>query len=59
MCTGFLTVSVVPSPKFHCQIVGTLVVVSVNVTVSGAVPDVGVPENDAVGGVIVAADTTI
>ena len=61
MWIGFLTVAftMLPSPKFHCQIVGPFVVVSVKVTVNGAVPNVGVPVNDAVGGVIAAADTTI
>ena len=40
---------VLPSPNVQSQLVGTLIVVSVNATVSGAVPFVGVPENPATG----------
>ena len=38
-----------PSPKFHDHDFGVLVDVSVNVTVNGAVPDVGVPVKPATG----------
>jgi hypothetical protein len=38
------------SPKFHDQEVGVLVELSVKVTESGAVPEVGVPEKAATGG---------
>lgn len=41
--------TLLPSPKVHVQVVGALVVESVNVTVSGAIPEVGVPVNDATG----------
>jgi hypothetical protein len=41
LCDGFLRVAVPPSPKFQSHEVGELVDVSVNVTVSGIVPDVG------------------
>ncbi|MCX6696836.1 MAG: hypothetical protein NTV84_04615 [Methanoregula sp.] len=34
---------VLPSPKFQIHEVGVLVDLSVNVTVNGAVPEVGVP----------------
>jgi hypothetical protein len=40
LCTGFLTVEVLLSPKFQDQAVGLLVPLSVNVTVIGAFPDV-------------------
>ena len=46
-----------PSPKFQLHDVGDPVELSVNCTVRGAVPDVGVPENAATG--IVAAFTVI
>jgi hypothetical protein len=42
---------VVPSPKFQSQEVGEPVLVSVNVTVSGAFPEVGIAVNEATGGV--------
>ncbi len=41
LCDGFLRVAVPPSPKVQAQEVGELVEVSVNVTVSGFVPEVG------------------
>jgi len=41
------------SPKFHAHEVGELVDVSVNATVSGAVPEVGVPVKLATGGGVV------
>ena len=41
------------SPKFHAHDVGELVEVSVNATVSGAVPDVGIPVKLATGGGVV------
>ena len=40
LCTGFLAVEVLLSPKFQDQAVGLLVLLSVNVTVIGAFPDV-------------------
>ena len=40
---------VVPSPKSQAHAVGPPVDVSVKDTTSGAVPDVGVPVNDADG----------
>src|SRR5437868_6659779 len=46
---GFCAVEVEPSPKFHDQAVGVFVEVSVNVTLSGAAPDVGEVVNDATG----------
>ena len=53
MNDGFCAVeSTVPSFwKSHCQAVGEPVEVSLNATVSGAVPDVGVALNAAVGAV--------
>jgi hypothetical protein len=41
LCDGFSRVAVPPSPKVQAHEVGELVDVSVNVTVSGFVPDVG------------------
>ena len=55
---GFLAVLELPSPNDQLQEVGVFVDESVNVTVNGAVPEVGVPENPATG-VIVAAATLI
>ena len=51
-CTGFLIVLLVvlPSPKIHNHDVGVFVELSVNVTVKGRLPDVGVPLNPATGG---------
>ena len=49
MCTGFLEVDVVPSPKVQFQLVGEFVELSVNVTVNGALPEVGVLEKFATG----------
>jgi hypothetical protein len=46
---GFWAVDVPPSPNDHAHDVGLPVDVSVNVTGSGAVPDVGVAVNDATG----------
>jgi hypothetical protein len=43
VCTGFLVADVDPSPKDQFHEVGEFVELSVNVTVNGAVPDVGVP----------------
>ena len=40
---------VFPSPKFQLQLVGVLIELSMNVTVSGFVPDVGEPEKPATG----------
>jgi hypothetical protein len=42
-------VEVPPSPKFQDQEVGLFVEVSVKLTGSGAVPEVGVPEKPATG----------
>ncbi|OQA58290.1 MAG: hypothetical protein BWY45_01258 [Euryarchaeota archaeon ADurb.Bin294] len=48
VCEGFAIIpSVVPSPKSHAHMVGLPVDVSVNWTVSGAVPDVGVAVKSA------------
>ncbi len=46
---GFCTVLVALSPKAQDQEVGVLVEESVKVTLSGAVPEVGVPEKLATG----------
>jgi len=40
---------VLPSPNFQAQEVGLLVLLSVNVTVNGAFPDVGNAEKAATG----------
>jgi hypothetical protein len=42
-------VELVPSPKFHAQLVGDPVEVSVNVAVNGVRPDVESTVNDATG----------
>jgi hypothetical protein len=55
---GFWAVLVLPSPNDQLQEVGVFVDESVNETLNGAVPEVGVPENPATG-VIVAAATLI
>ena len=52
MCVGFWSVDVPPSPKFQFQLVGVPVDVSVNVTESGAVPEVGVPVKLATDGCV-------
>ena len=49
MNDGLWTVLVFPSPKFQLHDVGELDEVSVNCTVRGAVPDVGVPLKLATG----------
>jgi hypothetical protein len=49
VCAGLWVVSVVPSPKFHDQLVGLPVDVSVNCTVNGVRPSVESAVNDAVG----------
>jgi hypothetical protein len=49
MCVRFWSVDVLPSPKLQFHVVGVLVEVSLNWTVSGAVPVVGVPEKLATG----------
>ena len=49
MCDGFFSVLELPSPKSQLQLVGMLVELSVNVTVNGAVPEVGVPVKSATG----------
>jgi hypothetical protein len=58
VCTGLCAVDVEPSPKFHAQAVGALEDVSVKVTISGAIPDVGIVVKLATGGVTAPADTT-
>ena len=52
MCTGFCCVAFTddPSPNDQLHDVGVLVELSVNVMVNGAVPEVGVPVNEATGG---------
>ncbi len=50
LCIGFLTVEVVLSPKSQDQEVGLLVLLSVNVTVSGAFPLSGEAEKAGTGG---------
>ena len=50
VCVGFWAVDVPPSPKLHDHDVGVPVEVSVNVTESGLVPDVGVPVKFVTGG---------
>jgi hypothetical protein len=50
VCDGFCDVDVEPSPKFHDQLVGVFVEVSVKATVSGAVPELGEVVNEATGG---------
>ena len=49
LCTGFLAVEVLLSPKFQDQAVGLLVLLSMNVTVRGAFPVVRVALKDAIG----------
>ena len=58
MNDGLWIVLVFPSPKFQLHEVGELVEVSVNCTVSGAVPDVGVTMKFATGegGAVVVVD---
>ena len=50
LCIGFLTVEVLLSPKSQDQEVGLLVLLSVNVTVSGAFPLSGETEKAGTGG---------
>ena len=50
LCVGFLTVEVLLSPKSQDQEVGLLVLLSVNVTVSGAFPLSGETEKAGTGG---------
>jgi len=57
LCVGFLAVELVPSPKSHFHDVGAPVLVSVNTTFSGSLPDVGEAENSATG--FVAAIVTV
>ena len=45
VCTGFLTVEEVPSPKLHLNEVGDPVLLSVNCTLKGAFPEAGDAEN--------------
>jgi hypothetical protein len=54
VCDGLWLVLVWLSPKFHSQVNGVLpVALPVNATVNGARPVVGVPVNEAVGGMLV------
>ena len=53
-CVGFRSMDVPPSPKFHAQLVGLFVEVSVNVAMKGIVPEVGVAVKDATGVLITA-----
>ena len=54
VCDGFWEMSALPSPKFQFHEVGVLVELSVNVTVNGALPEVGVPTKLVMGGTTVA-----
>jgi hypothetical protein len=49
LCTGFLAVEYILSPKLYFHEVGVPVLLSVNVTFSGAFPEVGDAENAATG----------
>jgi hypothetical protein len=49
VCTGFLVVKEVPSPKFQLHEVGDPVLQSVNCIFNGAFPDVGDAENAPTG----------
>ena len=51
VCTGFLAVEYVSSPKFHFHAVGVPVLMSVNVTFRGSYPYFGVPQKSATGSV--------
>ena len=51
VCDGFCAVEVAPSPKFHDQLLGEPLEVSVNCTANGALPDSGDAVNDALGAV--------
>src|SRR5665647_1201128 len=50
LCIGFLTVEVLLSPKSQDHEVGLLVLLSVNVTTSGAFPVIGEAEKAGTGG---------
>jgi hypothetical protein len=56
---GFAVVLVVPSPKFHDRLVILPVEVSVKLTDTGAIPDVGVAEKLATGGAVVTLVTVM
>ena len=49
VCTGFLEVEDVPSPKLHLHEVGDPVLLSVNVTFNGTFPEVEDAEKEATG----------
>ena len=49
MCDGFFSVLALPSPNDQLHDVGLFVELSVNTTVNGAVPEVGVPTKFAIG----------
>ena len=53
MCCGFWVVEVPPSPKVHAHEVGLPALVSVNWTVRGARPAVGVAVKAVTGGAAV------
>ena len=52
VCTVFLTVEDVPSPKFQFHEVGVPVLLSVNATFNGAYPEIGDAEKAAKGDLI-------
>jgi hypothetical protein len=49
VCTGFLDVEDVPSPKLHLHEVGFPALVSVNCTFNGVFPEVGDAEKEETG----------
>jgi len=49
VCTGCCVTALEPSPKFQVHCVGVLVEVSLNLTVKGTAPDVGVAVKLATG----------
>jgi hypothetical protein len=48
---GLFSIEVAPSPKFHNHEAGDPVLLSVNVTVKGAFPEIGEAENAETGGI--------
>ena len=57
MWLGFCEVEVDPSPKSHARFVGELVEVSLKLTLSGALPEVGLAVKEAFGGTVEAEPT--
>ena len=49
ICTGFRSVELVPSPKYHFHEVGDSVLLSVKLTLSGSFPEVVYAEKAATG----------